>query len=538
MDYLDRVRNPGKSTKVGDHYILWAAVQKFLGVPDEPALQPELFAETYKVDRLPSRALNPEAIQEVLDYRSIREALFPAGKTLMAQMESLLPTDLFGDDPSERTALAHFLGRLVVGMPEELPSSGHIAGLDFLSCALFHLHHISHLPEPSTPIRWLHALQPREGELPGTRRDRSSWDIRTTRMDGAANVRRYGLLDLFRSRLRILLYEPVRRIMVEYNKRNRLVNIRKNDLMHTLQLTRPQAEKTYENLQLISSERVIPSLNSLGLRYRCVVGSEGWVPRPLGSLCEHISLTESDYAGLCLYLEPSDASRSKRDGELAIVADRETVSFRMDLFKRRKEGEQEGIWQDLDDSAFNPDESEEWLLKQSHDARQPRIPSDNERNLLSIVWAHQGTPEQRGYLLDVMGFPKLRRSRALSALRKQKAFSVMYHPSLEYCGIPHGLVIAASVSSSKKQERVKRWLLSSFPFVRLLSGEEGLLAIVRRQSGGAQYAAQVATSYLNEMGVEHVTGICDRQRTFYFTALGRLYCEAQRKWKNPWQDLG
>lgn len=530
------MRNPGKSTRVGDYYILWAAVQKSLGVVDGPTLEPDLFAETYDVQKIPKDPVDAERIQEVLDYKSIREAFFPAGDTFREQMESLLPGDLLSGEPAVKNALAHLLGRLVVEVPDNLPDGGHITGLDFLSNALFHLHYLAYLPEPPTPIRWLHALQPKEGDRAGTQRLGSSWNLRTIRMDGAVNIRYDWVLQLFRNRLRMLLYEPIRRMTSEYNRRNRPIIIRRNDIMNTLGLTRRRAEKAYEYLQLLISERFIPSLQSLGLRYRCILGADERVPRPLGSLCEHISLTDAHYAGLDIYVEPKDASRSELDEELAIVADREIVSLRMDLFRRLKDGEEEGIWQDLKESDSRPETTRDWLLKESCSSRQSRKLSQDERNMLSILWAHQGSPEQRRQLIEIMEFPKRRRIEAFNELTNSKAFTVMYHPSLEYCGIPHGLMIAARASTSRKRSEMKDWLLSSFPFVRLLLGEQGQLAIVRRRTGGAQFAAQVVARQLSEMDIEHTTAVCSMQRTFYFTVLGRLYSDDEGRWRNPWLD--
>lgn len=537
IDHLERMRTQAKYSKVEDYYILRGAVRKSYGVEESPELDPVAFSEAHNLVKWPRDAYDLETIQEFLDYRSIGEGSYPAGNTFDEQFESLLPSDaeFTSADPVLRNAMTHLLGRSVIGLPETLPGPGCIEGLDFLSSALLHLYYLGLASR--TPIRWLEALQSKEGEK-GTQVGLTTrWHPRSLRMDGAVNSRYEWLLRRVRSRLRILVYSPIRRMCVSYNKRKGPVRVFQNDIMKTLRAPRMQASHVYNYIQLMLTERFLPSLGSMGVRYRCIVGPNKRVQRPVGNLCEHVSLSESRYGGLNIFVEPTWVEREDGPEEFVITADSETISFRMDLFDHMaKVGEEIGQWayRVVEADEEIPEKGGNWIVKTSPPSRRARIPTEAERNLLSIMWAHQGTPEQRGQLMENMELPVRAQRDASKALRKRNAYNFVYYPAVEYCGVPQGIMVAAKTNTEAEKREVSECLLASFPFVRLLSGDNGLVAIARVREGNGQFQAETARRRLEQIGVEHTDAVCDIQKTFYFTALGRLFSDEERDWKDPW----
>ncbi len=537
VDHLERMRTQAKYSKVEDYYILRAAVRKSYAVSESPNLDPNSFAEAHDLVKPPIGPYDSETIQKILDYRSTGESYYPAGSTFDEQIESLLPSEaeFTSLDSDLRQSLTHLLGRSVIGLPEALPGPECIEGLDFLSSALLHLHYLGLASR--TPIRWLETLQSKEGEKGTTSGLTTRWHPRSLRMDGAVNSQYEWLLRAVRNRLRILVYGPIRTMVVAYNKRRGPVRVYHNDLMRTLGVPRMQAAQIYNYIQLMLTERFRPSLGSLGVRYRCIVGPNKRVKRPVGTLCEHISLSESKYAGLNIFLEPVWAERTESPDEFVITADTETVSFRMDLFHHTaKVGEEIGQWvyrvMQADDP--HPKRDENWIFKTSPRSKRVGVPTEGERNLLSIMWAHQGTPEQRKKLVEDMEIPVRARRDASQALRKRNAYSVVYYPAVEYCGVPQGIMVAARTNTETQKREVSECLLASFPFVRLLSGKEGVLAVARVREGNGQFQAETARRRLEQMGIEHIDAVCEIQKTFYFTALGRLFSDDEGNWRDPW----
>jgi hypothetical protein len=538
VDYLEQMRRPLKYSKLDDYHILKAAVYKLHKVAEPPELNGEKFAKAHGQDNLPQDKIDPEEIQSALDYRSTPEPYFPAGETFDQQVQSLLQAnqDLLTADDGVRRALVHLLGRQVIRLPEGIPGSGLLLGLDFLSSALFQLHYLGIASR--TPVRWLHLLQQRTSP-----EDTSStrWHPRTLRMDGAANSEYEWLLGRVRRRLRILVYAPIRILTESYNTRPGLIRVYYSDIMKTLDVPRAQARQIYDYVQLTLTERFIPSLQMMGIQYRCTISPHRKARRPIGTLCEHMSLgksSESPYGGLSIFLEPYGVDGPMPEDEFTITADTEIVSFRMDLFDHTaKDGEQIGVWEyDLDETPL-PKRGMTWVLKRSPSHRRARTMTKSERMLLSILWVHRGSPEQRIQLLRLMDFPERGLREAAKSLKTKNAYAVAYYPSPEYCGIPQGIMIASRATTRKDREELQEWLVSSFPFVRHLSGEEGQLTIARVREGGGQIAAAAAKGVsrtLASMGIENTTAVCDVQRTFYATALGRLYSDVEGGWRDPW----
>ena len=538
VDYLEQMRSPLKYSKLDDYHIMKAVVYKLHNLAEPPELHADEFAKKHGLSKLPQQKRDPEAIQDVLDYRSTPEPYFPAGESFSQQIQSLLQAnqELLSADDAVRRSLAHLLGRQVIGLPEDLPGSGLLPGLDFLSSALIQLHYLGIASR--TPVRWLHLLQQRTSseETSSTR-----WHPRTLRMDGAVNSECEWLLGRVRRRLRILVYSPIRVLTEAYNARPGPIRVYYSDIMKTLDIPRAQAKQVYEYVQLTLTERFIPSLQAMGVQYRCAISPRRKAKRPVGTLCEHISLgesLESSNRGLSIFLEPSGVDGPTPEDEFTITADTEIVSFRMDLFDHTaKDGEQIGVWEyDLDETPL-PKRGGNWVLSSSPAHRRARAMTKSEIMLLSILWAHRGSPEQRNQLLRLMEFPDRGLREASMSLKKKKSYAVVYYPSPEYCGIPQGIVIASRATTKRDREDLQDWLVRSFPFVRHLSGEQGQLTIARVREGGGQIAAAAAkgvSSTLASMGIENTTAVCDVQRTFYATALGRLYSDVEGNWRNPW----
>jgi hypothetical protein len=554
VTYLDLSRNSTRYSKLDDYYILRAALKKSYHLAERPPLEPDKFTESYDLKRTPKQGVSDEAIQEALDYRGVEGISFPQGATFQQQCDSLVPADTPGttsvkeswDSTEVRRALIHFLGRQVVGLPEELPSIGVPDGLDFLSAALVQIHYLS--VATGNPVRWLNTLQEiqkSQKDAQEAQKDRQStatfWQQRTLRMDGPINHTYEWLLSGLRKNIRALLYRPIRVFTEKYNQSKHPVRVRQNEIMETLDLPRTRAKRAYDHIQLMLTERFIPSLPTIGVRYRCVIGSDRRLARPIGTLCEHIAWQKDeedkwDYGTLNIYLEPLGADRPTSSDEFVITADTETISFRTDLFDHTiKYGEERGTWESGDETdELSIGRTKGWILRKSPKARRYGTMTESERNLLSVLWTHQGSPEQREHLISLMDFPVRGLRHAKSSFKKRVPYSVMYYPSVEYCAIPLGLMIAARIRTKRKMEEASHLILTSYPFVRLLTGNEGMLAIVRVPYGGHGWMEYVSHP-LREMGIEHKTAICDSQRTFYATALSRLYSDAEDGWRDPWK---
>jgi hypothetical protein len=217
---------------------------------------------------------------------------------------------------------------------------------------------------------------------------------------------------------------------------------------------------------LTLTERYIPSLIDLGLRYRYIfTRMQKSAPDSLG-LAERIIISESDlYQIATKHLEPS-ASQGPRviallDDCFQTTVETDLISIRMDLFDR-----EHGNWSAEPWTSSAPTRTNQWLFrKTSSQVEKHSMPTQREIDLLSIMTTVNANSKGIKWILNSLKFPSRTTEHLLSQLLTSNKLRLLYHPSLDYAGLPEGVILAAQFRTAKRLDEFIDWLASSFPYV-------------------------------------------------------------------------
>jgi hypothetical protein len=505
--------DPSKTTKMDDRSILLGVIEKWRKIKTRPRLSPTRFEKAFNLEPLPD-IFDKKELVNVLNVNPFWTQ--PKGKKFKDLLSSLIPVNenMFSTDPILRKALVYVLGRFVFRIPKNrVQWTNYPKGLDYLTTALFSLYELECILEMS--IDWLSELNKKKTEQYYA----PEWELLTLRPDGPTVQEGSGIVNRMRPKVRSLRYKPVIQACENFRDKTAFSSVSWG-FLRDQGLSRGESQQAWSSLQLLLTERFIPSLSHLGLRYRLKFTELFRDHFPLGPLCETLSLNKKGYGGLRIYVEPDKTEKPIESGSFDIVSNQQILSMRMDFYCREKNKWNLGVFDESDDQ---PKDTPGWLYSETSQREgEPKSLSELERHILSIVWGHRGTQSQRHVLLETMG---VRASRSqLSRLVNKTDLKVLHYPSLEYAGLPDGLVVAVRDASPQEVVDLTFWLIRSFPFVRLYrdTARGSLLAVIRLPEYRGNFFSSMIGSKLSELGLDHITTTVMKQRTFYMTTFSRI----------------
>lgn len=522
--------NPARRQMIEDRLILQGVIEKWRGFRNEPRFSPTRFEKSVGLKSLPNHQVNPKELDRALQYSPLMK--YPKGKRFSDQIDSLLTRDETILPLDIRKQMVYFLSRVVHKIPEHMDIlwNTYPTGLDYFSTALFTLLRMDQVT--GSHINWLSELSKPENEV-ATPPD---WEILTLRPDGPLNGRWRSYLNRLRTLICSLRYQPLRRVC-EYlaNLEGVPLVSRKliADICEIKSANTSRAKRVHHDIGLLITERFLPSLNLLGLRYRFILHKRMKTgTSSLRSLCEIKELASPRYKSITLDLEPA-TSQGPSGHEFDVCTEKEVLSLRMDFFDPEK-----GVWElgVFSESHGQPEDIPEWLYLEStgNDGAQKTL-TPTKRNILCVLWTHRGSQDQRNTLFDTMDVPWRTRRNTVADLTKEGVLQVMFHPSLEYLGLPDGTLVVIRNASSRELDDQSLWLMRSFPYVHLYRGKGTLVGEIRLPEQRANFFASMLDSRLKELDVDHFSSRITGQRTFYMTVLSRLYSSEDKDWMDTWK---
>jgi hypothetical protein len=287
---------------------------------------------------------------------------------------------------------------------------------------------------------------------------------------------------------------------------------------------------------LTLTERYIPSLIDLGLRYRYIfTRMQKSAPDSLG-LAERIIISESDlYQIATKHLEPS-ASQGPRvidllDDCFQTTVETDLISIRMDLF----DGEH-GNWSAEPWTSSAPTRTNQWLFrKTSSQVEKHSMPTQREIDLLSIMTTVNANSKGIKWILNSLKFPSRTTEHLLSQLLTSNKLRLLYHPSLDYAGLPEGVILAAQFRTAKRLDEFIDWLASSFPYVHAQFSRTEKSIVSRVRVPRFSKSDSLIVQELKKRKALKVIGTVARNRTYHMSAFHRLYQSKNKPWRDPWQ---
>ncbi len=514
LDYLSRVSAPSKDTKFDDRYILLSVIEKWRGLKTRPKLLPTRFERTHGLEPL-TLIVEKKRLTTALKINPLMKQA--TGKKLRDQIESLLPPDerMLSTDTTVRKAIVYFLGRVVLQLPRYCADwLSYPKGLDYLTTALFTLYELDRITGADTDwLNELHKTQKEQDQTP-------DWEVLTLRPDGATSTIWSNLLNRFRSNIQSLSYYPLRKMCEYLRNQKGMTRVTGRLVGNICGLTRSATVKVASDMEMLLTERTVPSLSQMGLRYRIKFSRKYRGFQPLGTLCETLALSDTRFRGLRFYVESESKTEESEPND--ITADQLIVSMRLDLFDTDNESWEPSAFEESEET---PEDTPGWIYTESslRDG-DPVTLTGQDRYILGVLWSHQGSFAQREIFLSTMGVSKNRKHQFYTKMLKSNVVSIIHHPSMEYVGLPDGTVVAVRNASTEDIEDLTMWLVRSFPFVRLFRDlKQGcLLAVIRLPKLRSHFFASMIRTRLDGQGIENLTSTVMGQRTFYMTILNRL----------------
>ena len=526
-----------------DEGILRDIAAQMLGHKTPPTLRPNVFEAALGLVPLPDGALENERINDALAYETSSAVHYknPDGDTLLEQITSLLP-DKPGKFPQNnqiRESFAYAMSRIVIGdLPPPSKWQGFYDGLDYLSSALFTIQMVA--VRACMPIPWIEIVR-KEAKDTGRL---TEWQILTLRGDGATASKWTGFLNMFRSRVCALNSDYVKKMSQHLAEAQKPVRITMPLIQKTLGAGGRLARRITREVETLLTERFIPSMTGIGLKYRVIAipGRRSEVPTEGAAekyVCVDTTSSSSRFLEIVVYAEPTSSVGPHEEdliaGSVQVTADSEVVSMRTDLFCDET-GEPKWSVKPWQAEVKIPKDTPGWLYRESPQVDGPPWQiSQRDRDLIGILCAHQGCFQSRLRLIRAMEIPNQSAKERLEMLLTRSILTVLYHPSLEYSAVPEGVFIIVHDSAPKKVESVWSYLLNGAPYVRALRtvGGRGFFAIVRVPDLHSTIFLGPAREYMDRRGVNYVAGLIEKQKTYRMTLLHRLHSE--RGWRDPWK---
>ncbi|MBD3158068.1 MAG: hypothetical protein GF309_04705 [Candidatus Lokiarchaeota archaeon] len=298
--------------------------------------------------------------------------------------------------------------------------------------------------------------------------------------------------------------------------------------------TKRDASRFLEELSFLITERFIPEMTALGLRYRCML-TPNLRPRIWNAgLARAYEMVDSEYPGFFLYIEPRESSGPKQsdlqEGAVHFTATRGVLSFRLDLWDGKK-------W------LFEPYEpkpepvegkKERWLIKEVNTNDDVVRLKTGETVLLGILMSYLGDDTSRDLFLELLEFPSRSERRYRKNLIDNQVVERCYHPKLCFSGLHDGVLLA--VTGTDRIEEIRNHLLSISVYCEIYSNESdgSLWSIIRMPRHRADICQGVLAEYFEVMDLNYYLGRILSENSYMMTQPRRLYDEKAGQFTDPW----
>jgi hypothetical protein len=537
---------------------------------DEPEFNQTLFEKTLQLEAIPNERFPNDKLREIIPVEKeiipIDEEIKPEPENLCEQihrvlekytskLESLQKLELDDSNITLDQLIEYLVCRMVANeFPLNSEWLDNTPGLNRIAAAILTLFHISKMTEDV--VQWGDVLDASESDL-------TEWNPINLRPDGPLAVDWQSSLDKLRMQINILQMPGLPTLCSRLSRKKKPSRFTVKDVSKLLKIKSRTASIIRNQLSLIITERFLPSLSGLGLRYRYIIKlknniqSKELFERPkrvqeleaigIANLMHGFKplLTNKDSKGnpmqqhvdVQIHLEPIQSAGPEFDDEnvLNFTVDTDLISMRLDLFGRPPE---EGRWR------VNPWEVETELektsfwLKRESPIRTPLQISQKLAVFIGILWAHRGSESSRRRFIKLLGYSHSSFSRNMKYLFKHRLLTTLYHPALELSGLPDVLMFVIRNARKKKLDRIANWFQTTIPFVHLQRSTTGkdMVAYLRfPPNEWGKNGHNMQKELQNELDITEIFIL--KRRPYFMTVLNRLYNPELQTWRDPFKEV-
>jgi hypothetical protein len=369
----------------------------------------------------------------------------------------------------------------------------------------------------------------------------TQWNIHALRPDGPSSSGHESMLTMFRGNLNILDYEPLVKVCEYLSDCERAGRPSASEIEQVIDTKRRMSHYTLQRLEMILTERYIPSMTKLGLRYRFIF-TERQKPIVLsdGHL-ERMVLSESSHEGCTVHLEPERSqgpSGALPPNSIQMTVDSELISMRMELYDKKNKTWKLEPWKP---ASRRPGRTSSWLLRETqYDKGAHNKLTNRQIDLLGPTLAFRGLRASRMWMMERMGFVPRTARRYLRKMLDEKILRLLYVPALEYCGLPEGMLVVGEFKENRSRESFIDWMTSRIPYVRVFTDKStNMVAKIRLPAyktdvvGGVIREKLSGGSKEDRITIRSFTARLRSYKTYHMTALQRLTHE--NGFIDPWE---
>ncbi len=370
----------------------------------------------------------------------------------------------------------------------------------------------------------------------------TQWNIHALRPDGPSASEHEAMLKMFRGNLNILRNEPLVNICELLSNSEKAGRPVASEVATVTRTKRRMAHYTLRRLGLILTETYFPSITKLGLKYRFVFTESKKSCLVSDGLFERMVLSESSHDACTVHLEPEHSQGptiSVAPNTVQVIADSELISMRLDLYDKKNNT---WILQPWKPATKSREKSPSWLFRTTSYNKEPPIkPTCRQIDLLGPIWVFRGLRETRMWMLEQLGFVPRTARRYLRDMLDEKVLRLLYTPTLEYCGLPEGMLVVGRFKERKLRESFIKWMISRIPYVHAFTDKSSnLVAYLRLPPyktdivGGVIREKLSGGSTTDQITSQSFTARLRSYKTYKITVLQRIFQEDG--FIDPWDN--
>jgi hypothetical protein len=367
----------------------------------------------------------------------------------------------------------------------------------------------------------------------------TQWNVHALRPDGPTAIAHEQMLKTFRGNINILESKPLVK-MCQYLSNVEVANRpTAADVEKVTGTKRRMSHYILQRLGLVLTERYIPTMSMLGLKYRFIFTKKQRQNVVTKSLLQRLVLSESNFEGCTVHIEPQGSLGPSEDlpkSSTQLTASSELISLRMDLLNADTQKWNEPNW---DEDTATRRRSKGWLKRETQQKSRQTHLTNREVDLLGPLLAFQGLKGSRMWMFSQLGFTPQTTRRYLRRMLQIKVLRLLYTPALEYCGMPEGMIIGAKFRNKQLRGYFLDWIITRIPYVHsFTNGETDLVALIRLpQFKTDLVGAKIRTVLTQGSKKDRITSEAFTARLRYYksymmTAFQRIYKD--NEFLNPW----
>ncbi|MFW9953798.1 MAG: hypothetical protein ACFFD3_04520 [Candidatus Thorarchaeota archaeon] len=460
--------------------------------------------------------------------------------TFHGQVKSLIPEFLSEFESS----LVYFAKRAILGnLPRSASWLTNQQDIDYLTAALFVIHMIG--IGTDNRVDWIRLMhEPREGPTGRTRFERL-----IPRVDSSLIPDNPPFVSHSKERIMALNYAPLVEICRALSSHTKPHLLTRVEVSKILNMPWNTARYRIALIDLLLSENFIPVYRNLGLKRRWILTRERKKLDASPGLLQRLKLRYGEFGAAFVYAEKDESEGPWRLslGAKQYVTENETISFRMDLYNQKERHWIFRPWENPESWMKKPNiwngDNTKWLVRKTDViTKNGDLLKPQKMRLFSSLLANRGSLTYRKMLLGLLGSKSTTMKQRTDTLCSEGALTVLYHPSLDYAGLPEGILVAISGLEKKSLSAISKWFMGSMPYLHMFDGQKGdFLAIIRLP----EFSTGITISFLNEflqskeLGFRietpfHINSI-EESRTYDLTMTSKLFDEKKRVWLDSWK---